>query len=93
MYVKGTTADEIFSSTENRLIFKDLELPVVSAEHLIAMKLFAVQNNPDRKYKDLGDIKEILKHSDCNKKLVKDYFEKYGQGSLYKEFAAQNDQK
>ena len=85
MYVEGRTADDIFNSTENRLIFKDLELPVVSAEHLVAMKLFAIQNNPERKFKDFADIKEILKHTTYNKKTVQEYFKKYGQESYYNE--------
>ncbi|MFH1379731.1 MAG: nucleotidyl transferase AbiEii/AbiGii toxin family protein [bacterium] len=85
MYIDGSTADEIFKSTKNRLLFKDIRLPVVSAEHLIAMKLFAIQNNPERKFKDLADIKEILKYAECNKHDVREYFKKYGQYEYYKE--------
>lgn len=89
MYVEGTTANEIFTSTENRLILNDLELPVVSVEHLIAMKLFAIQNNPERKYKDFSDIKEILRHTIYNKRVVREYFQKYGQEAYYSEIAGE----
>ena len=89
MYIKGKTADNIFNSTENRLIFKELKLPVVSAEHLIAMKLFAIQNNPERKYKDFADIKEILKHTTYNKKTVQEYFIKFEQESYYNEICGE----
>lgn len=89
MYIEGATAGEIFGSTENRLIFNGIELPVVSAEHLVAMKLFAIQNNPDRKYKDLADIKEILRHTKCNRKTIKKYFIKYGQESFFDEIAGE----
>ena len=87
MYIEGATAAKIFSSTENRLILNGLELPVVSAEHLVAMKLFAIQNNPDRKFKDLADIKEILRNTKYNKKRIKEYFVKYGQESYFDEIA------
>ena len=63
MYVDGSTADTIFSSIEVRIIFKDIAVPVVSAEHLIAMKLFAAHNNPDRVFKELSDIKEVVKYA------------------------------
>ncbi len=53
--------------------------------HLVAMKLFAIQSNPDRKFKDLADIKEILKHTKYNKKKIQNYFVKYGQESYFDE--------
>jgi len=85
MYIEGSTAEEIFKATEKRIILKDLSLPVVSPEHLIAMKLFAIQNNPDRKFKDLADIKEIVGHTEVNKETVLSYFKKYGMEPLYNE--------
>ncbi|HUI92938.1 MAG TPA: nucleotidyl transferase AbiEii/AbiGii toxin family protein [Chitinivibrionales bacterium] len=90
MYVEGDTADVIFKATERRLVFKDLELPVVSPEHLIAMKLFSAQSNPDRKFKDLSDVKEILRHTQCNKDVVRDYFIKYGQQAYYREITGES---
>jgi len=89
MYVEGKTAKEILKSTENRFVFRDLELPVVSPTHLIAMKLFAIQNNPHRKFKDFSDIKEILLHTKPDKKVVREYFKKYGQESYYEEITGE----
>lgn len=83
MYVKGATADEIFNKTEHRLVFKDLKLPTVSPEHIVAMKLFAIQNNPERKLRDLADIKEIVRLTNCNKETIKEYFRKYNLESYY----------
>jgi hypothetical protein len=92
MYVEGITADDIFNSTKNRLILNDIMLPVVSAEHLVAMKLFAIKNNPDRKFKDLSDIKEILSHTTYNKKTIKKYFKKYGQDEYYDEIVGDDNE-
>jgi hypothetical protein len=85
MYVDGQTADEFFSSTEEKLIFNDVKVPVVSAEHLIALKLFAAQNNPDRKLKELSDIREVLHLTKVNKNAIRKYFVKYGQEKYYDE--------
>jgi predicted nucleotidyltransferase len=85
MYVEGITAEMIFKKIEKRLVLKELKLPVVHPEHMVAMKLFAIQNNPDRKFKDLADIKEIVKHTNCNKKTLHEYFKKYGQEFYFHE--------
>jgi hypothetical protein len=83
MYVGGVTADEIFSAIQKRIIFNHKEYPVVSPEHLIAMKLFAASKEPDRKFKDLADIKEIMKKAEVDKKKIKKLFEKYGLEGYY----------
>jgi hypothetical protein len=57
----------------------------VSAEHLIALKLFAAQNNPDRKLKELSDIREVLHLTKVNKNAIRKYFVKYGQEKYYDE--------
>jgi predicted nucleotidyltransferase len=85
MYVDGMTADEFFSSTEEKLIFNDVVVPVPSAENLIALKLFAAQNNPDRKFKELSDIREVLNRSKVNENTIRKYFVKYGQEEYYDE--------
>jgi hypothetical protein len=77
MFVDGPTADVILSSTEKRLVLNDISVPVVSAEHLIAMKLFAAHNNPDRLFKELGDIKEIVIRSNIAGSVIKKYFIRY----------------
>jgi hypothetical protein len=83
MYVEGTTANEIFRTTEKKVIYEDLVAPVVSPEHFIAMKLFAIHCNPQRRLKDLSDIKEIMARSNCDREFVRKYFKKYGQEDEY----------
>lgn len=85
MYVEDVTAEDIFNATQDKLIFKGVKIPVVSVEHLVAMKLFAIQNNPERKFKDFADIKEILSRTTFNRETVKEYFYKYGQEEYYEE--------
>jgi hypothetical protein len=90
MYVGGATADEIFSAVQRRIIFNHREYPVASPEHLIAMKLFAVYNEPDRKFKDLADIKEIINNTEVDKETIKKLFKKYALEEYYESIAGED---
>jgi len=83
MYVSGFTANEIFENVENRIIFDSRKYPVVSAKHLIAMKLFAAGNDQDRLFKDLSDVKEILKNTKIDTGELYKLFVKYGLEKYY----------
>lgn len=89
VYVGNKTANIIFSSTKKKLLFEHLKLPVISPEHLIAMKLFAIQNDPDRKYKELADIKEIIQLTDVDMDNIRALFIKYGLKEHYDEIAGE----
>ena len=83
MYIEGHTADVIFSSASGRQVINKNKYSVISVEYLIALKLFALSNNPERKLKDLNDIKEMLLKCTYNKKLVEGFFKKYNQLDFY----------
>jgi hypothetical protein len=83
MYVEGPTADTIFSSATEKLILNGQSAPVVSVEHLIALKLFAAHNNPGRTFKELSDIQEVICRTDVNLVDIKKYFTKYGLEKYY----------
>jgi len=85
VYIGGETANIVFKSTKKKLIFENLELPVVSPEHLIALKLFAIQNEPDRKYRELADIKEIFQLTNLDMDTIQVLFKKYGLEEYYNE--------
>ncbi|MEW6102404.1 MAG: nucleotidyl transferase AbiEii/AbiGii toxin family protein [bacterium] len=85
VYVGGETANTIFQSTKKKLILENLEIPVVSPEHLISLKLFAIQNDPPRKYKELADIKEIFHLTNFKKNALQRLFKKYGLERYYDE--------
>jgi hypothetical protein len=92
MYLEKNTADIIFGKTEKRVLFEDLKIPVVSAEHLVAMKLFAAKHNERRRLKDLADIKEITAVVDIDKETLKDFFRQFGLESYYKEFEGNDNE-
>ena len=93
VYVKGDTAEKIFRESRRLLILGDLSLPVVKPEHLIALKVFAMKNNPDRALREMADIKELLELPGINFKEVKEHFKKYGQMERYREITGERKRK
>ena len=89
VYIGGETANIVFKSTKKKLLLENLELPVVSHEHLIALKLFAIQNEPNRRYKELADIKEIFQLTNLDMGTVREFFKKYGLEEYYYEITGE----
>ncbi len=85
VYISGDTADIIFQSIKKKRLFEDHVLPVVSPEHLIALKLFAIKNEPGRKLKELADIKEIYELTKLEKGIIYKYLKKYDLEEYYNE--------
>jgi hypothetical protein len=56
---------------KRKRIVDALTPPVTSPEHLIALKLFAALNDPERKFKELSDIEELLRVAVVDNTLVK----------------------
>jgi len=90
LYVEGETANSIFESLAQKLVFKEIQIPVVSPEHLIALKLFAASSDPERKLKELADIKELIRITNIDPKKIKKYFEKYYLMEYYNEITGKN---
>jgi len=74
IYVEDYTADSIFKSVRDISVFDNKKCPVIDHNHLIILKLFALKNDPDRKYKELADIKELLKLVTVDKE-IRPFFE------------------
>jgi hypothetical protein len=91
VYIGGETANIVFGSTKKKIVFEDIELPIVSPEHLIALKLFAIQNEPGRKYKEFADIKEIFQLTELDLNTVEIFFRKYGMEEYYNEFTGEKN--
>ena len=93
VYVKGDTAKSIFKERRRLLVFGDLRLPVVKPEHVVALKVFAMKNDPDRALRDMADIKELLSLPGIDLQEVRKYFEKYGQMERYYDIVGEKQKK
>lgn len=78
IYVSGETATAIFSEAQKRSILRDVRLPVVTPIHLVAMKVFAIKNEPRRRFREMADIEYLMSLPEVTIEDVKIYFEKQG---------------
>jgi hypothetical protein len=85
IYVKGETADIILSGAKPLFLIDDLSVPVARAEHLIALKVFAMKNDPERTFREMADLQYLLKLPGLDLEEIRGYFEKYGQMEKYDE--------
>lgn len=93
IYVEGESADIILSETRPLLILDDLSIPVVKPEHLIALKVFAMKNDPERSLREMADLQYLFKLPELDLEEVRGYFEKYGQMEKYLELTGREKEK
>jgi hypothetical protein len=78
VYVGGDTARQVFSNLRIVDGPADLRIPVPRPEHLAAMKIFAIKNDPERRLAELEDIRFLLSLDDIDRDEVRGYFARYG---------------
>lgn len=78
VYVSGDTARELFGATQMLEGPGGAQIPVPSAEHLAAMKVVAIKNDPSRTFQDLADIRFLLDRGGADRAVVRGYFERHG---------------
>jgi hypothetical protein len=77
LYVDDNTADQVFSSARIMHVLADTPLPVVSPEHLAAMKLFAMKNDPSRTFKEISDIRVLVHICGIDPEVIRHYLHIY----------------
>ena len=78
VYITGETATTIFSQSQRISILKDVELPVVRPIHLVALKIFAMKNDPHRRLREMADIEFLMTLPEIEDEEIKACFEKHG---------------
>jgi hypothetical protein len=87
MYVRGVTADKLFASANELRGPGGRAILVPKPEHLIAMKVQAMTDAPERTWQDLVDIAYLLRLEGVNQDEVRGYFEKAGLEERWHELA------
>ena len=77
LYVRGETREKVFAQAKTRLGPGDLAVPVVDAEHLIAMKVFACRSSPGRRPQDLADIRGLAELAAVTDERIREIFARY----------------
>ena len=78
---------------KNRTNRCTITVPVVRPEHIVALKVFAMKNDPDRALREMADIKELLSLPEINLQEIQKYFKKYGQTERYYDIVGEKQKK
>jgi hypothetical protein len=78
LFVEGATSEALFARAGTQTLFDVEAVPVVHPEHLVAMKLFALKQNPTRLGIDLEDVRALMLKGLVDANTVVHYLERYG---------------
>jgi hypothetical protein len=85
VYLRGETSRQIF---EDAILCPGpggLDMPVPRPEHLAAMKVFAMKNDPSRTLGELADIRQLLGLPGVDREEIRSYFIKYGLEGVFEQ--------
>ncbi len=78
VYVTGETSRQLLGSARKRHVLGRISVAVPRPEHLAAMKVQAMKNDPERTYQEMADIQFLLRLPGIDEEEIKGYFEKQG---------------
>jgi hypothetical protein len=78
VYVSGETSSQLLGSTTKSFVLGGMPVVVPRAEHIVAMKIQAMKNDPERFFQDMADIQFLMQLPDVDRSEIKEYFEKQG---------------
>jgi len=87
VYVRERTADALFSSLRHLPGPGGRTIAVPKPEHLIAMKVQAIKDAPERTWQDLADIAHLLRAPGVDRAEARTHFDRAGLGDKWDELA------
>lgn len=78
VYLRGETASRLFAGVEVVPGPGGRPVPVPRREHLIAMKVQAMKNDPTRTLQEMADVGYLLTLAGTNREEAREYFAKAG---------------
>ncbi len=88
VYVRGATADKLFRDLRQMPGPGGGSVQIPSPEHLAAMKVLAMKNDPVRAFQELGDIRHLITAAGAEREAVREQFIRHGLEERYRELAA-----
>jgi uncharacterized protein (DUF1330 family) len=83
VYVRGETAEKLFAGCRKAKGPGGLEVLVPSPEHLAALKVISLKNDPARAFRDQEDIRFLLHLPGVDQRAIRGYFERHGLGDRF----------
>jgi hypothetical protein len=84
VYVRGETQRKLFADCRD-LKLLGRSVPVPRPEHLAAMKVLAMKNDPQRRFQEMADIQFLLRLPEVDAEEVEGYFVRHGFRELFHE--------
>lgn len=78
VYVGGATSEQLFAACRMAKTPGGLELPLPKPEHLAALKVVAMKNDPGRTFQEMADIGFLLQLPQVDRQEVRAYFQRHG---------------
>ena len=85
VYVGGTTAERLFGESRIITLEDGQAVAVPRPEHLAAMKIQAVKNDPSRTFPELADIAFLLQIPGVDRAAIAREFDRQGMRELWNE--------
>jgi len=85
VYVRGETTEELFAACRNTTGPGGLQILVPKPEHLVALKITAMKNNPARTLQDMADVRFLLNLPGVDSIQIRDYFDRQGMRDRFDE--------
>jgi len=85
VYVQEPTSGRLFEAARLLDGPGGMKIPVPRPEHLVAMKVVAMKNDPSRTYQDMADIRFLSSLPGVDREEIRAQFEKHGLQERYRE--------
>jgi len=85
VYVRGETRKKLFAGAKEVQLPGGLSVLVPRPEHLAAMKIQAMKNDPERTLREMADIQFLVGLPGVDKDEIRRYFERQGLLAKYDE--------
>jgi hypothetical protein len=78
VYVRGETSEELFAGCRVLRGPGGKDIPVPRPEHISAMKVVAMKNDPSRIFQEMADVRFLLSLPGVDRREIEGYFERHG---------------
>jgi len=83
VYVSGKTSQELFAACRIKTGPGGLPINVPKPEHIAALKVRAMKNDPARMLQDMADVRFLLTLPGVDRVEIRDYFDRQGMGDRF----------
>ena len=85
VYIGAETSDELFAAARLSEGPRGLPMLIPKPEHLAALKVVAMKNDPSRVLQDMADIRFLINLPGVDRREIRSYFERHGMKDRFDE--------